>query len=813
MQNKYYPLPLVALLGAVATGAGHANAQSGEGTRVTQLEEVIVTAQRRGENIQDVPMTVTAISGEQVKELNLFRFEDIQQLSPGLSLQSEGAFGSVAQLRGVGFDSNASASPAVDIYINESPVDANYAFQSIYDIGQIEVLRGPQGTLRGRPSPGGAITLTTRRPELTGWGGTLYASAGDRDTVNTEAALNIPLVENRLAARIAAVYNEADADQVRSVHTGRRSERETDSWRLSLRWAPTDSLDATLTHQSLESDRVALVQVQGPGAGYNGPPISGRGLSVNESFNGGTQESELTTLAVAWELPGHRVIYNASLQDNSFRNRQELDAANAVTDYVQLQITESSYEQQTHELRLESAGENSRVDYVLGLWHQDTDTSSSFSQETPLDGAFGNPMMPSPFGPPDSDYLLPVVGEIPTDITNKAIFGNLTFNIAERTQLSVGARYLEDSSRRSQTLNLGSALTAVGIAPGLPVSAVVPGGCNTLVLFEPTFTGNEPFTGYCDLRLAASNFDEPASEKHSEWVYTGSLRHHFSDDVMTYFTYGRSWRPAGVTVGVTSPVSPDLLQGEPEESDSYELGLRSTWLDGHLRINASLFHQDFDNFIGRFNEVPYLGAGGTVQEGGFTYPGDAKVNGGELEMAWDFTDNWWAQLTYARADGRFDDARVPCKDTNLDGRPDDGDSGQLTPEDFGGQSVIYCQVNSRISTAPERSATLQSEYTFPLLSHQGYLRALYTYQSGETERSLTFKRDGFGILNLYAGLRSRDGSWELGLWARNLLDEEEKLTQGQPGTSYGVFPTGYAEVSYTPEREIGATLRYVFGEG
>lgn len=108
--------------------------------------EIVVTAQRRSENIQNVPVTVTAVTDQQVKDLRIFRIEDVQSLSPGLALESQGAFGAKAQLRGVGFDADSSGSPAVDIYYNETPVDANYAFQAIYDVGQIEVLRGPQGT-------------------------------------------------------------------------------------------------------------------------------------------------------------------------------------------------------------------------------------------------------------------------------------------------------------------------------------------------------------------------------------------------------------------------------------------------------------------------------------------------------------------------------------------------------------------------------------------------------------------------------------------------------------------------------------------
>lgn len=279
---------------------------------------------------------------------------------------------------------------------------------------------------------------------------------------------------------------------------------------------------------------------------------------------------------------------------------------------------------------------------------------------------------------------------------------------------------------------------------------------------------------------------------------------------MAYVSYGHSWRPAGVTVGITAPVSPDLISGDPETSDSYELGLRSEWLNGTLRVNASVFHQDFENFIGRFEGVPYVGAGGTIDTGGFTYPGDAIVNGAEVDVLFSATDNFWVQLTGAVADGKYDDALVPCRDTNLDGRPDDGDIASLTPADFGGNSVLYCVTDTRIASTPKWSATLQSEYSFPVLSVEGYIRGLYTYAGDEQDSDAAFQRDPYGLLNLYVGVRGANANWDVGIWAKNALDEDTVLARTQRQSLDG-FQSGYGTVALPAEREIGLTLRYSFG--
>lgn len=782
------------------------------------LEEVIVTATRRAQSVQDVAMSLTAISASDVQDYNLFRFDDLEQLSPGLQLESRGAIGSRAQLRGVGYDTNSSAAPAVDVYYNETPVDANFAFQSIYDIGQVEVLRGPQGLLRGRPSPAGAITLTSRKPDFGTLGGYASGSAGNEGTYNAQAAVNVPVLDDTLALRIAGVYDEDEGNHVKSVNSGDEAERETRSWRASVRWAITDSLEANLSHQWLESDRTLLTEVEGPGVGYNGPAISSRERkSVMERSTGGTQKSKITTLSLEWEMEKHRLIYNGAYQDNSYKFDQEMDILNAVTDFLQNQTVPTDFEVDNHELRLESTAPDLFVDYQLGLWYYESKIEAGFSQPAPQPGAFGDPLQPSPFGPPDPDYIVFADGSIPVDNENMAIYFNLDFHLSQRTDLSIGARYLEDENKRTETINTSDATIAValGSEPGVPI-----GFCDSLVGLGVGFTGAEPWPGSCELELAAASSNIPGNSKDEEWVYGFNLKHYFTEDLMAYLRYDHSFRPAGTTVGITSPLSdPTLIQGDPEESESYEVGLRSDWLDGRLRVNASAFHQDFDNYIGRFVDVPYVGPGDQIiNSDGFTYPADATVDGFEVDVTGEITANWWAQFNVAYSKGSFDDASVPCRDTNGDGQPDNGDIGNLTLEDFTGadgsiNSVLYCEVDSAISTIPNWVGMLRSEYTFTLLDNEAYIRGLYNYYGQQDDLGGRYEAEAYGVLDLFIGLRSASAQWEVSLWAKNLLDNETRLERGEPQTGYGAFSTGYFQAGYVEGREVGMTLRYQFGEG
>jgi iron complex outermembrane receptor protein len=787
----------------MTTGSGHTFAQQDTGSRHLALEEIVVTAQRRSENIQDVPMTITAITADQLADYNLTSFKDVQNLSPGLSMSSPGgADGAVAQLRGVGYDSNSSASaPAVDVYFNETPVDANYAFQSIYDIGQVEVLRGPQGTLRGRPAPAGAITFSSRRPDMNSLGATVITSASNHGSINSQVAVNLPLIEDKLALRVATLYDENEGTRIKSVNTGYETDRDTKSYRISLAWEPTDNLDVLLTHQRLKVDFDNPREVRGPGGGINGPAINRRGYSVMESRASGEQEAKLITANINWDLGDHVLSYIGGWQDNSFDDTREWDITNAATGFIEAQHTVSSYKIDTHELKLESSGDQA-IDYVVGLWYSDLVTDTQFTRPAALIGAF--PVTQAggvAVGPANPDYVINTAGDLPISGKEWAIYSNASYAFTDATTLSVGLRYLETEESRSQTITGNPALTAIPISPGTPFR-----NCTAI-------TGvSETYPGYCDFAVPALLHTDSIKNEFQEVVYNVSLKHHFTDDLMTYLTYGTSWRPAGVTVGISSPVTSDLIQGEPEESKSLELGLRSTWMDGRMRFNASIFRQEFDNFIGRFNQIPYAGPGGQNQLGEFTYSGDALVDGVEMELAYEISENWSMNLSAAYADGRYDDASVPCRDTDGNGVPDDGPAvaASFAP----GQSVNYCTADYSISTMPPWSAVLQSEYRFDVLSNQGYVRALYNYYAQQDNLAASeYEADAYGVLNLYAGVRSADGKWDVGLWVKNAFDEDTQLKKGPYSTSFDLYQSGYHEVGYVPEREFGVSVRYTFGEG
>jgi iron complex outermembrane recepter protein len=225
---------------------------------------IVVQARRRGESQQDVPLVVNAVTSENINKLNLREFQEIQSLVPGLQLASSAnGIGTQATLRGVAYDVNASGNNGtIEFYLNDAPLSSGILFQSMFDVEQIEVLRGPQGTLRGRASPSGSITVTTRRPDLYQAGGYVMGTINDLGTHNLNAAINVPIVEGIFGLRVAGVVEEGDGNEVRSINSGIDPFIKTRGGRVSLRAEPADFISLSGSYLVTQRKAVQFDQVE-----------------------------------------------------------------------------------------------------------------------------------------------------------------------------------------------------------------------------------------------------------------------------------------------------------------------------------------------------------------------------------------------------------------------------------------------------------------------------------------------------------------------------------------------------------------------
>jgi iron complex outermembrane receptor protein len=198
MKSKLAAILAGPSLMAIASAAHGQPADADQTTANKELiGEILVTARRQEETLQDVPQTVNVVTDEALKEYVIIDFEDISELIPGITLEGgTTGYQSNASVRGVRFQIESQASgPTTQFYINEAPIEANSVFQAQYDLGQIEVLKGPQGATRGLSAPSGAFTLTTRPADPAGgWDGFVGTTFDDHDGMNVQAALNMPLL-------------------------------------------------------------------------------------------------------------------------------------------------------------------------------------------------------------------------------------------------------------------------------------------------------------------------------------------------------------------------------------------------------------------------------------------------------------------------------------------------------------------------------------------------------------------------------------------------------------------------------------------
>lgn len=768
------------------TGAAHAQSGSGE---AGVLEDIVVTATRSAQSLQDVPMSINVASGEALQRLNLFDVKDVQLLSPGLDLTNTGGRNNIATLRGIAFDADQGTSPAVDIYFNEIPVDAQTVFTAMYDLEQIEVLRGPQGALRGRTAPAGAITIRTRRPDLSEVNGYAQGTVTDRDAVNFQAGVSIPLVEDRLALRAAMLIDRNDLNQIDNVNRDASSRSTTESARLSLAYAPTDSFNAVIAYQYLYAENDQYQQVVGNGnqpslfdPALSGPPAGVKDrIGVTEGPMNFRNRSHLLTLDANWDLGGHNLQLVAGHQNSLLRQRSDHDFGNAIPGYVNFQDVRTPYKVNTAELRLASS-DRSFWNYSASLYYSKQTGDVTVTQDANQFFANDVPLTPLPvsFG-----AFLPIQADIlaPTYQRAFAIAASSSFQFTDELRFEVAGRYSFLKTRQESFLTLTS--------PGLPGAGIDP-------FIQGPFNTVDPAIG---------------TQKHDVLTGGANLTYKFSHDVTAYLSYGRSYRGPTAAVGATAPLDTSLLLTKGEHSDAIEAGVKSAFLDRHMTFNLSAFWQKFDGYISRVRGIHYSIEGDGVSDGffDFNFNGDATVRGVEATLAgrWDAFD---FSTSASYVDAKYDDAMAPCNDFNGDGKPD----AAGVPSIPGGQQVAMCGRNDRIAEQPKFSLTANAEYRFAIGDYEPFVRGLFTYRPGFNSTVANYDYRSRETLNLYLGLRGPDRRWELTAFAKNVLNQQRitSISQGnfQIGTvnPLAAFDSGYRLVSSTTPREFGLTAQFNF---
>jgi len=814
--------------------------------RWASAHEIVVSARRRNEAVQDVPQTINVVTAADVEKLNLRTFEDIATIVPGLTMTQTSSFSSQATVRGIAFVPEASGNnPSVAFYLNDAPISSGFLFQSTFDFGQFELQRGPQGTLRGRSSPSGSIAVTMRRPDLDEVGMTMNGTITDLHARKIDGAFNIPIIRDMLAVRLAGVIDNNRGNRVRSIKQASDPAhndgpyRRTQAIRGSVRFEPTDWIAANVMYQALHAEDHSYSQVVSDewvtGAPRTTPLIRPFDrLSLDDQGGYGRQDHDILIGNLDVRFGGQQLSYVGSYNKQDFaalgaqdngdfyapprlpaqpRTMSDLAGFEPVcqreSQRAGLRPTTGSYYQcthgvakrESHELRLTSEERIAGIfDYVVGAFYDHNKNPVNLTQETPLVALVDG--VPTGTVNVSRSAILRNSGS-----TEKSAFGNITAHLlADRLELSGGLRYIDFKSNST---------------------------------LRTTSTPNSTPPALAELRDHAN-----------ATVYLASAKYRISPNIMVYALTGSSWRPGprlvgNFSVGPTGTEGPSAREKQfmnlpAERSKSYEIGAKTSFLNGRGRFNISAYYQDFKNYPYRGPAASYVNysrvpTGGvpivrpSVGSFNFVSPVPVTVKGVEAEAAYQIRDRWSIAANASYARGRIKNGTVACTDLNRDGSPDQNVATPTLPDLQGslpaGENLAVCPgFNGPATTTPRFSANIQSEYGFDIgNTMSGFLRGSATI-SGKTkgDPNNSFDNVGaYGLLNLFAGLRGENGTWEITGFVKNILNERQVLSVGSGvlSTSYrnGVgqaqppFRSEYRSVAVTAPREFGISARIALG--
>jgi iron complex outermembrane receptor protein len=806
------------------------------------LGEIVVTARRKSESLQEVPQTVNAITADALNKLNITQFSDIQNVTPGLSLNAAPTgYQYSASLRGISFEVVTAAQPTVALYMNDAPVQPGQMFQSLFDVGQIEILKGPQGTTRGISAPSGAITLTTHKPDLSAFGGYINFTATDLQGRNLMAAVNVPLIKDVLAVRVAGLFDQNDFNGVRSIHSSVRPRSVTTAERISVSFEPNDRFNANVMWQHLDKVLTSFQQVSGPGqpaftiggvsypASYNPALTPEMRVSVNDLPTRSQTQSDVVVAQFDSRLFGQHLSYVGSYQrsyvdlDDTGSSASGGDNGDLLPHVDLFQTTLDTTIQTTHEFRISSDPAPGRFfDYTAGVFYNWNSLDGGVYQPgILLPGAFGvTPGVDlSAFNP---NYQIPLFINLEQRIQETSIFGNVTFHLGANTELSGGIRHMWSIAQYNNVISTRNGLLNLGAL-----------GLNGLGAFCPQIVSAFGFPGVsgpganeCTVLSASAPSRAPTRFSETPNIYNVSLSHHFTRDFLGYVNTGTAFRPGVSTAGLqgdlatsTIPALEALNIHPSERSRTYEVGFKSTFLDGRARFNAAIYQQRFHNMPILTGPVAYLSEAGNPASANnfkFTASVDAVVKGFDLDGAYQITPEWNVSAQLAYADAKVDQgSSSPCNLTDASGKPVYNTGG-----------IISLCPGGTASRLPLWNATFQSEYFRPVADNvDGFIRGLATYYPENKNRvEPNFTIPPYSLINLYAGVRSHDGAWEVSLFARNAFNAQRTLdvatVQENLNTSLLIAgalnpelvrASGYYETNVTPRREVGINVRYAFG--
>jgi len=685
------------------------------GQAMAQMDEILVEATRRTEDLQQVPLAVTALGTEQIAKLQIDATQDIGDNVPNLQTYTVTAGAQALQLhaRGASVQNpgfNTSESP-VGFYVDDVYHGRLASINlDLNDIERIEVLRGPQATLYGRNTMAGAVKIISRAP-----GDDLYASAsvgvGDYDTTKVKGAIGGPIIEGALAGSLAFVYDQRDEGWIDNPITGDElGEYENKIGRVKLHYYGIENLDATISAWGVDADN----------DGYNGIPYQPFGQSkpsrplgkFYDNFSpggtsGGESEQHGFTLDLNYDFGAITVRSLTALSsiDDDFAfdlagGGFDLDPGTPEIVPVGipglLATSDSDMDTWSQELQVLGNNFNDKLSWIAGFYYLNEDGDQKYT------GVAG----------PVIDFL----ENTDTETDSYSVYGAGKWQFTDRLGATVGLRWTKDEKDYQ-----------IACLDG-------PGGGNTCV---PTTTGTTV----------------SLDENYDEWTPKFGLDYQINDKWLSYLTVGKGFQAGGFQTLCFGNLQCADSDYDPQTVWSYEAGFKGDMLDDTVRLNAAVFYAAYDD-IQQTVLTPVLDGTGTPIPGFVTFPtdnvGDVDVWGIELETTW----------------------------TPVDGLNVFGTLGYMDADDVKFTDNAGNRVSRELPSNPDLGVRLGFDYTRELTSALSlFFGADMNYSDDYfSEVTNALRIDDYMRANGFIGIGQPEGRWQLVLTGKNLSQEDDNVS-------------------------------------
>ncbi len=742
-----------AICAASLSVAGQASAQA-------MLEEVIVTAQKREQSLQDVPIAVTAFTGERLQESGIRDMFEVSNIDPALIVgKTQTSTTSTFSIRGVFTSSqNFGLESSVGLYVDGVYRARQSAMiNNLVDIGSIEVLRGPQGTLFGRNTPSGAVSMFSRQPDFDGEG-YLEASGGDYDLMSIDGAKSFTLIEDKLAIRATGFYMERDGF-VDVIGIGDEVLEDRDRWggRLQALWLPNDDLSIHVIADYSEIDEVCcgvgnwvnnLEAQQLPpgsdpvfGTDNNVVALGGTVIDQRDFYDYEVASSFLPTsenedkgisVEINWNL--------ANFDLTSITAYREFDSFDRIDgDFYDIdalvRTNDAEQSQFSQELRISNEGE--KLTYVAGLYYFEQELDSLVDT---IVGEDTGPLVGAPaFFFPTGGFSRNIAEQ---DHYAYAVFGQVDYQLTDSIVLTGGLRWTKEDKD-----------------------------------MENIFTEENPGIGFALFPPLAPRDDVDEELDDDQLTGTAKISYFLNDDVMFYASYGTGYKAGGIN---TDRIEPTLdVAFDAEESESFEVGMKADFPEQALRVNLALHATDTDDL----QTISFQGTGFALQNAG-----TAETWGGELDVLWQPLENTTFTLAYAYNDAEYEDfERGDCwiGTPFHTGQPDPGQNPDGSCDRSGGdlsgnpENVVVTSVRQDFRLSGNLTAFLYGEYIY------------FDERMTDVNNDPLKLADDYDIINLRAGLIIENWDVEITAWGRNVGDEDYTNTiadgVAQPGRMVAYF--------------------------